>query len=139
MKQNAYDRYNNAMAKVILFKITSKLKKKALPVIKEKPYTYVPEQTDTQKAPKESQFSDEEATSDENFKKYMVDYYTKLRKGIDLEKAVRSRVKNDMATDKLTTKALLKRKREAPVPNEASPILRPKSRAGLNKKKLSEK
>ncbi|KAF1787603.1 hypothetical protein GQ600_26290 [Phytophthora cactorum] len=149
-------------------KITSKLTKKAPPVIKgeedkkkPKAFTYVPEQTDTHKAPEESQFSYEEAINDENFKKYMDEMdYTKLRKGIDLEKAVQSRVKKylkknkefrnkifqsnrkatkDEINDKATeiAKVLLKRKREAPASNEASPNLRPKSR--IKQEELSGK
>ncbi|KAG2945271.1 hypothetical protein PC117_g8605 [Phytophthora cactorum] len=61
--------------------ITSKLTKKAPPVVKgedvrkdkkqTKVFAYVPEQTDTQSGPKDSQFSYEEMINDAKFKKHM--------------------------------------------------------------------
>ncbi|GMF10503.1 unnamed protein product [Phytophthora lilii] len=152
--------------------ITSKLTKKAPPVVKgdegkppkapketksnspsTKKYKYVPHQTDTDanmEAP--PNFTYEEMFNDDNFMKHMSNFdYTKMNKGMNMEEAFQDRIRRYLQKNKefrskvfmhnrKTTKeeiddkaneiakAFLKRKRDAPAPDETSPNLRPKTR-----------
>ncbi|GMF12648.1 unnamed protein product [Phytophthora lilii] len=128
-----------------------------------KKYKYVPHQTDTDanmEAP--PNFTYEEMFNDDNFMKHMSNLdYTKMNKGMNMEEAFQDRIRRYLQKNKdfrskvfmhkrKTTKeeiddkaseiakALLKRKRDAPAPDETSPNLRPKQTVS-NRKKWSAK